>query len=726
METHIRTPEAVFSVQQRLVVPLFQRPYVWNEDAQWHPLWEDLVRVAEPMVAPGSATQSAPHFLGAIVVQRSPFSFGALPEHTIIDGQQRLTTLQLLFDAIRVEVEPFEQRAADRLRGLVENSEAYQQQPEDRFKVWPTNRDRPAFEHVMTDQVGQVPREGERLAQAHRFFRAQASDWISADGEDAALRRALALETAARTLFLMVVIDLTADEDAQEIFETLNARGAPLTAADLVKNLVFRRLLEGGADVEQIYRERWAQFETGFWEAEVSVGRTKLARSSLFLNHWLVSRLGEEIRARDVFYRFKRLALEDTTPPMDQLVGEIDRAATVYENFTKAATTTRDDLTRLELFAYRLSVMQIDVFRPVVLALLDPELEDIPAEQFDKAIWVLESVLVRRMLVRATSQSYSQIAADLCKTVRGGRRGSAGDAIEEFFTNQTAIASYWPGDAEVASRLRDERLYGRLNQRRLRMVLEAIEDDLRGWSVGQAGLGGQRVPRGKFTIEHVMPQRWEANWPPPHPPHTPDTRNQLVHRLGNLTLLTDRQNPRMSNAAWDGEDGKRAALQMHDVLLLNRRLVEQHPEEWTDDNIAERGEELARRVLKLWPVPEGHAPANLGAPPATPPSATVADLVAAGLLDPGALLYARPQRYRDRTAVVLPDGRIEVDAHTYGSPSGAAEAIAGRPVNGWRFFCVDEGLTEQLRIVRRRYAAEFALDDEDDEEDNDFDVSGEE
>ena len=718
MDTHIRTPEAVFSVQQRLVVPLFQRPYVWNEDAQWQPLWEDLLRVAEPMVAPESGVQSSPHFIGAIVVQRSPFAFGALPEHTIIDGQQRLTTLQLLFDAIRLEVEPFETRAAERLRGLVENSESYRQHPEDRFKVWPTNRDRPAFEHVMAGQSGEIPREGQRLAQAHRFFRTRVGDWVTTDGHDVAVRRSLALETAARTLFSMVVIDLTADEDAQEIFETLNARGAPLTAADLVKNLVFRRLLEGGTDVEQIYRDRWARFETGFWEAEVSVGRTKLARSSLFLNHWLVSRLGEEVRARDVFYRFKRLTMEDATPPMEQLVGEIDRAAGVYEEFTKGATTSRDDLSRLELFAYRLSVMEIDVFRPVVLALLDPEFEQIPAEQLDKAIRVLESVLVRRMLVHATSASYSQIAAELCRIVRGPRRRHAGDLLEEHFTSQTAIASYWPGDAEVGARLRDERLYGRLNRRRLRMVLEAIEDDLRGWRAESIGLGGQRVPRGRFTIEHVMPQRWEANWPPPQPPRTLDDRNQLVHQLGNLTLVTDRLNPTMSNAAWLGEDGKRAALQAHDVLMLNRQLVERHPDEWTDDNITDRGTELAALAIAIWPVPEDHAPANLGTPPPTPLSASVTDLLAAGLLNPGALLYARPDRHRGRTAVVLPDGRIEVDGESYGSPSGAAEAIAGRRVNGWRFFCVDEGLTEQLRIVRRRYANEFALNADEDENDD--------
>src|SRR3974377_701347 len=101
----------------------------------------------------------------------------------------------------------------------------------------------------------------------------------------------------------MVVIDLAADENAQEIFETLNARGAQLTAADLIKNFVFQRLLESGSDVEKAYDKYWRDFETAFLEKEVSVGRVRSPRSSIFLNHWLISKTGEEILTREVFTR---------------------------------------------------------------------------------------------------------------------------------------------------------------------------------------------------------------------------------------------------------------------------------------------------------------------------------------------------------------------------------------------------------------------------------------
>src|SRR5882672_2941403 len=138
----------VFMQPQRLVVPLFQRPYVWNEENQWEPLWDDVVRVAERLLVPGAKPQ--PHFLGAVVLQQTPSQTGLMQERTIIDGQQRLTTLQLLLDALHAELLRVSATApAMRIEPLVTNAEAFRTRPEDRFKVWPTNRDRSAFNDVM-------------------------------------------------------------------------------------------------------------------------------------------------------------------------------------------------------------------------------------------------------------------------------------------------------------------------------------------------------------------------------------------------------------------------------------------------------------------------------------------------------------------------------------------------------------------------------------------------
>jgi hypothetical protein len=174
METQVRTPQAVFMQPQRLIVPLFQRPYVWNEENQWEPLWKDMARMAEKLVAqPG--TKHYPHFLGAVVLQQVQNASGTMQERIIIDGQQRLTTLQLLFDALHSQLVAVNaEAAAMRMETLVVNASPFCRKPEDHFKVWPTNRDRPAFNEVMAASVptdySTLTHKNERMVQAHQFF----------------------------------------------------------------------------------------------------------------------------------------------------------------------------------------------------------------------------------------------------------------------------------------------------------------------------------------------------------------------------------------------------------------------------------------------------------------------------------------------------------------------------------------------------------------------------
>lgn len=127
-----------------------------------------------------------------------------------------------------------------------------------------------------------------------------------------------------------------ADENSQEIFETLNARRTPLTAADLIKNFVFQRLEAEGADTAKAYAELWP-FESAFWEKEISVGRNLVTRGSLFLNQWLVSRTGQEISPKATFTRFKYYAEHEDPRTMAQLLAVLKEQAGLYEGWTTRA-----------------------------------------------------------------------------------------------------------------------------------------------------------------------------------------------------------------------------------------------------------------------------------------------------------------------------------------------------------------------------------------------------
>jgi hypothetical protein len=692
METQVRTPQMVFMQPQRFVVPLFQRPYVWNEENQWEPLWNDVVRVTDRVLARPSERHH-PHFLGAVVLQQVQKQTGQMQERTIIDGQQRLTTLQLLLDALHAELLSVQAlQPAMRIEPLVTNAEPFCSKPEDCFKVWPTNRDRPAFNAIMGAKppvdYSTLGHRGERMVEAHRFFSEQAREWLSLDGPEATQRRAAAIETVVRELLQMVVIDLAADENAQEIFETLNARGAQLTAADLIKNFVFQRLPETGTKLEEAYQNYWKEFETGFWETEISVGRLRYPRSAIFLNHWLIARTGEEIVAREVFNRFKTFADHEAAVPMTKVLQQVHVAVGVYHKFT-IASTQPGPVDRLGLFGYRTSVLESEVIKPFVLCLLDPEEPPIPKAQLVKALDVVESWMVRRMLVRATTKSYSQVVAELVALVRKSDRGSVGDRIENHLARQSSASRYWPDDAELQEELGTLPAYRRLGRGRLRMVLEAVEDHLRGWKNGQSGLGEERVARGRLAIEHVMPRKWHNNWPL-QDGRTEADRDRIIHSLGNLTLLTGKLNSKVSNGPWLGPEGKRSGLEGHDVLVLNRQLLKTAVEEWTEDSIRIRTQELAAVIAQVWPVPPDHKSSIRSVQPRLRKKIDLSDLINGGALQPGMSLFPRRKKYSHKVATLLQDGHVEVDGVAFSSASDAAEAIVGKRTNGWWFFLTDE------------------------------------
>lgn len=707
MITQVKTPREVFYQPQRLMVPLFQRPYVWGEDGQWAPLWEDIQRLAGRRV---NLEGHAPHFLGAVVVQQLMGEIGTLPVRTVIDGQQRLTTLQLLLSAVyeQVRLAGFES-IARQVQDLVENPEHFTSHPEDRFKVWPTNRDRPAFNEVMAAIApvnhGNLKNANSRMVSAHAFFSKSASEWLGGGNTE---RRAHALVETVSNQLQVVVIELQADEDAQEIFETLNARGTPLTPADLIKNFVFQRLDAAPSQAEKAYHEHWEAFETPFWETEVASGRVTYSRSSLFLNQWLIAQSLKDVTAKEVFSQFKRHVTE-SNEPIDALLPKIRRNADIYRSFTERAWSSTNILSRLELFIYRTSMLDSEVVKPLVLWLEDPDRSPIAPEQRDKCLATVESWLIRRTCVRASTKAYNRILVDLLNFLGQHPRESVGECTEEYFLKQDGPNDYWPGDAEVRRELTNMPIYKRFRRGRLRMLLESIEDHRRGWTSGRS-MHEQPVIRGTTTIEHVMPQEWSLNWPADSGEDHSDRRDALVQTLGNLTLLTQSLNSRISNGPWQGDKGKYEELRKNTSLLLTREVVELGAHGWTEEFIAERTERMIDDILEIWPVPAGHSGKVAASVERATPRVEVADLVSAGLIRPGQSLFARVQAHRGKLCQVSEDGSLYVGDRRYDTLSAAAKAITGAQSEaGWWFWLIDAEGDKSMSDLRQEFVESLAV-----------------
>ncbi|TIC86709.1 DUF262 domain-containing protein [Nocardioides sp. GY 10113] len=611
MKALTHSPAEIFGNAIRYVVPLFQRPYVWNEKDQWQPLWEDVRAVAERLLdAPAAAygaPQVPPHFLGAIVIEQQISPVAHIGVRHVIDGQQRLTTLQLLLDAAQwVVARHGAEMDAQALLVLVENNRAMSANPDDVFKVWPTDRDQDAFRAAMDDDtVVPASLSGSRIAQAHKFFVEVVQEWADLSGDPGkVVARLSALTRVLRDHLRLVVIDLEPGDNAQVIFETLNHRGSPLLASDLVKNLVFQIATHQQLDVEALYRKHWRDLDDDHWRQSVAQGRLYRPRIDVFLNRWLTMKLLREVQSDRVFSDFRDFLMTGGQDDVAGLLAEISRDARIHREMESLPLDTVPGR-----FHYRvLKAMDTQVVAPFLLWLLRQPEGHLPEEQRDKALGSLESWLVRRALCRVTTKDHNRVVLELLKEVEEHGAEVAGDTVERFLAGQSADSRYWPNDATLAVRLSEEPVYSSLIRARMRMLLEAMEDRLRG-PLGE----GQPCPQG-LTVEHVMPQAWREHW---GADIAGDElaglrRDRLVHTLGNLTLVNAKLNPTLSNRPWtDAESasrglpggGKRDYLLQHSQLSLNSRIVTAHPVSWTEDDIRARTAEAVEALVEIWPCP---------------------------------------------------------------------------------------------------------------------------
>lgn len=527
----------------------------------------------------------------------------------------------------------------------------------------------------------------------------------------------------------LVVISLEQDEDPQEIFETLNARGVRLTSADLIKNFLFQRLLNEGVDDSDAYKTYWQTFESPFWERLISKGRYVEPRLAIFLGQFLVSRVAEEIKVEKVFDRFKRYVEEETELSTLEVLKQIHKVALMYEKLIQGSEKTEGPLSVLERFIYRIHAMETETVKPVLLHLLDPSLPEVPQDQIEKSLNALESWLVRRAVIRATSKNFNKMFPQLVGDLIDQDRSTAGTFIESFLSQQNADATYWPDDSTVRKHLTTSGIYSTLTRSRLRIILEGIEDEIRNPANEHAATPQQWCERGRLQVEHVMPKSWKANWPLASD-ELEDARKERINRIGNLTLLTPTKNAAVSNGPWFGDNPKKhkqALLKANTTFLMNSALVDgTGADGWTVHQIDGRCDIMADYFLRIWPTPAGHAVnPQTDSRPRTETKASVSKLLSSGILEIGTILKLRKGMSAGKTAQVMEDGSLRLeDGSIHKTPSGAAKFVTKRESNGW----VEWSLVgSELRLSHLwndfvdRFSGEAEDDVEDSGEDDDSD-----
>lgn len=619
----------LFEKKMRLEVPLFQRQYVWSRDQQWEPLWEDVSRKFTEFVE--GRSDGPVHFLGAMVLDQKQTPATHVEKRQVIDGQQRLTTLQILLAVMR------DFCIAQECEELAQEFDKYTQnigkmaEPEvDRFKVWPTQLDRGHFMDVMTlgsrDAIEAkhplVRRKYQRkpdprplIIEAYLYFDEEVRTFFLGADDEPPLAAEKPLDDrideafrAMKSALQIVAIDLDREDDPQVIFETLNARGEPLLPADLLRNYIFLRAGRSGESQEELYEGYWSGFDEDFWRTIVTQGRLSRPRSDLFMQHFLASRQGVDIPIKHLYVEYRHWIERER--PFPTVEAELRVLRDQREDFRRILAPERGD----PVYALATFMERFDVRTayPLMLHLLACGLDD---EAWRRLSTTLESYLLRRAVVGWSTKAYNRIFLNLVKALRKEGAGPPEVTVAAALSELTGESSAWPDDKMFGSAWMNRAAYNELNRGRLTHILGRLSETY------LTSKTEEILIESDLTVEHLMPQSWIDNWAlpdgergmswrelydaPADDPRAAATRarDRALHTFGNLTILTQALNSSVSNGTWAE---KKPALLDASLLPINLQL--RGCEAWDEDAITRRGTELLERALRIWPGPTVGAP----------------------------------------------------------------------------------------------------------------------
>lgn len=622
MDSRPFTVQQIYQDRRQYRVPFYQRPYVWNKDDQWGRLWEDICDKAEVRLQGGKVV---PHFMGAVVLEpQKKLGLLGVERHHIIDGQQRLTTMQYVLTALVHTLRHWGQTA---FLPLVEtcsynaNPETMEDRKIEYFKLWPTFRDRNQYVDAMTatsidelrERFPQSFTKNETLKkigvdhppalEAIIFFYEAMLEWAIENSDTHVATLATALTSAIMSDLSIICISLGEDDDAQVIFETLNGHGAELHATDLIRNYIF---MSANANADDLYTNLWSQFESSLWSEAQSRGRLNRPRMEWFVQTAVQAETGEEIDIGRLYANYRRLMQKRSA---DEQLELLNHYAEHYLALVMGAGNEA-----IGIFGRRIGVWDASPCHALALRVAASHLtQDEQREIFD----CIESYLVRRAICGLTRKNYNKVFAQQLKKLHAEELTPA--VFRTALAEARGDASRWPRDEEFRKHWVGEACYPRLDAAKVRAIFHRLETAMR------LEKSEERVPldMDNLDIDHILPHSWYAEWTTASGfSCTEEEANQIkslegvsdnlksdtreileqelsIPLLGNLTLVHYGVNRSVQNCE---SEKKRQALFAHSHLQLNRGLM-QSGSKWDAACIIERGEELFEFARTIWRGP---------------------------------------------------------------------------------------------------------------------------
>lgn len=546
MQASETTVRKLIEGSKQYVIPLFQRPYSWTKK-HWTTLWQDVMDLLE-------TPDGRPHFFGSTVTAPARSIPQGVGKWLLIDGQQRLTTTQLLLAALR---DAATQIAAHNLAKMIHGQSLLTDfyVGDEQLKVLPTQGDREAFRAIITKDSP----IGSRLTDCYNFYihKITHSKELSVEFLEALYRV---------VIDRLSLVGITCDEQDNPhlIFESLNAKGEKLTAADLIRNFLLMRIHVN--QQQALFDQYWRPIQEALGDDLTE-----------FVRHYLMKD-GKIIKTADIYFELKD-RLSNATPDEAQcFLADLHRHGLYYARFIHPERFESDRETAAALG--RLKLIEATVAYPMLLRVFDAVHQEAltPAQQID-VLNILESFLIRRSVCGYPSNQLRKILPPVFDAV-GGASARFVDGVREQLGGKRC-----PDDSVFTESLLTAPLYaGAQRVTRVRIILERLEDSF-----------DHKEPANlaKAQIEHVMPQTLTPEWIEELGENAHEHHARLLHTLGNLTLTG--YNPDLSNKPFR----EKQPLLRTSHFELNRHFDQ--VEQWTPEAITARARILSQRALRIWP-----------------------------------------------------------------------------------------------------------------------------
>lgn len=622
------TLSTIFNNAQRIEIPFFQRPYVWKK-ANWEKLYDSIMTIAN---------EGESQYLGTIIVKQkneieAPDSGYKIVKYELIDGQQRLTTLSIFFKAIfdsfkdqgvrdddqdeYTNVLFYKEKASRKYVQKVSlsyNDDAQYKEimglviPDEKnpkVKNWSMKSD---FE-VKVNEKTSSKQYVSGLFDCYCYFR----DLLS-NIEDERKREIYDVLLKKDNLFVQITLD-SSDRNEQELFDTINSSGVRLTAAELIKNTLFQTLrqkMEDDTKVIAFYRDTWnAEFENvenlPFWNDVKGIGSQSRTNCEILLNAYAIIKEKFDPSIKGAKHEdlpgIYKILLSDHDNTMG-IIAEICEYARLYREFmdeSNKAVSYADYKKRLALI---LSVVAPVAFIPYILHLLKNAKED----ELKRKLKELESVIVRRFIVDASSKNYNKNVVSLIKNQK--------ESIERILDG--GEGTHVLSDDKILEHLSKE-----VDNKKATLLLFFVELYRKDAKYVQDKSDEERLTLDyNYTLEHVMPQKWDENgskWikipcynkakakKQVAESEKKSIRDSKVCSIGNMTLLKSKLNKALQNDSFkdkiEGKKGKPGYKKCSTLSITVDDIINNvydKQKTWDERQIFARESNLVKDICQIW------------------------------------------------------------------------------------------------------------------------------